>query len=492
METIPSPDLCARRSPSARPARAFLRSLFPARPQASRRQAKEGSIPMQKRLSRAPLLASSLAAVFLAAPLLAAGAGSAEAATLTIATVNNPDMLIMQKLSPEFTKETGIGLNWVVLDENTLRERVTTDIATKSGTFDVVTIGTFETPQWGKNGWLDPIGDLGAAYDMNDIFPSVRAGLSYKGTLYAVPFYAESSMTYYRKDLFQAAGLTMPAQPTYDDIAKFADKLTDPAKGVYGICLRGLPGWGENMAFLTTVVNTFGGEWFNMKWEPQLTSAPWEKAISFYVDLMKRDGPPNATSNGFTENLALFSTGKCGMWIDATVAAGYLYDPSKSKVAADVAVAPAPVDVTPHGAHWLWSWALSIPSTSRHEADAKKFLAWATSKSYIDLVGTTDGWVAAPPGTRLSTYQNPNYLKAAPFAPLVEQSILTADPEHPTLNPVPYTGVQFVGIPEFQGIGTTVGQDIAAALAGQTSVSAALAKAQASATRSMTEAGYIQ
>jgi len=441
---------------------------------------------MQRRMFAAASLAAGLTAGLLLAPTMAS------ATTLTIATVNNPDMLVMQKLSPEFTKETGIDLNWVVLDENTLRQRVTTDIATKSGTFDVITIGTYETPQWSKNGWLDPIGDLGSAYDLNDIFPTVRAGLSYKGTLYAVPFYAESSMTYYRKDLFKAAGLTMPAQPTYADIAKFADKLNDPAKGIYGICLRGLPGWGENMAFLTTVVNTFGGEWFNMKWEPQLTSAPWEKAISFYVDLMKRDGPPNATSNGFTENLALFSTGKCGMWIDATVAAGYLYDPSKSKVAADVAVAPAPIDVTPHGAHWLWSWALAMPSTSRHEADAKKFLAWATSKSYIDLVGKTQGWVAVPPGTRESTYHNPNYLKAAPFAPLVDQSIRTADPDHPTLNPVPYTGVQFVGIPEFQGIGTTVGQDVAAALAGRESVKQALANAQASTRRSMVQAGYIQ
>ncbi len=432
-----------------------------------------------------PLAAALIAGLSLTP--LAAGA-----ATLTIATVNNPDMLIMQKLSPEFTKETGINLNWVVLPENTLRQRVTTDIATKSGTFDIVTIGTFEVPQWGKNSWLAPIGDLGPAYDLNDIFPSVRAGLSYKGTLYAVPFYAESSMTYYRKDLFQAAGLTMPAQPTYDQIAKFADKLNDPAKGVYGICLRGLPGWGENMAFLTTLVNTFGGEWFNMKWEPQLTSPAWEKAINFYVDLMKKDGPPNATSNGFTENLALFSTGKCGMWIDATVAAGVLYDPTKSKVAADVAVAPAPTAVTPHGAHWLWSWALGIPKTTHQLADAQKFLTWSTSQSYIELVGKTDGWVAVPPGTRQSTYKNPDYLKAAPFAPLVQQMILSADPEHPTLNPVPYTGVQFVGIPEFQGIGTTVGQDIAAALAGQTTVAQALAKAEASTKRAMTEAGYLQ
>ncbi len=442
--------------------------------------------PTRRKLLRTGLFAAGLLG------WLPAWAGPAAATTLTIATVNNPDMLVMQKLSPEFTKETGIKLDWVVLPENTLRQRVTTDIATHSGTFDVVTVGTYEVPLWAKNRWLDPVGDLGPSYDVDDIFPTVRAGLSYNKTLYAVPFYAESSVTYYRNDLFKAAGITMPTQPTYTEIKQFADKLNDPAKGIYGICLRGLPGWGENMAFLTTMVNTFGGRWFNEKWEPQLTSAPWEKAINFYVDVMKKDGPPNATSNGFTENLALFSSGRCAMWIDATVAAGYLYDPTKSKVANEVRVAPAPQEVTPHGAHWLWSWALAIPVSSRDQADAKKFLAWATSKPYIQLVAKSQGWVAVPPGTRQSTYQDANYLKAAPFAPLVEQAIKTADPDHPTMEPVPYTGVQFVGIPEFQAIGTTVGQDIAAALAGQDTANQALAKAQASTRRTMEQAGYIQ
>jgi sorbitol/mannitol transport system substrate-binding protein len=459
----------ARRPPS------LSRSFVPARDK-----------PTRHSLWRTGLLTAGLLGV------LPAWAGPADATTLTIATVNNPDMLVMQKLSPEFTKETGIKLDWVVLPENTLRQRVTTDIATHSGTFDIATVGTYEVPLWAKNRWLDPVGDLDPSYDVDDIFPSVRAGLSYQKTLYALPFYAESSMTYYRKDLFDAAGITMPEQPTYAEIQQFADKLNDPAKGIYGICLRGLPGWGENMAYLTTLVNTSGGRWFNKKWEPQLTSPPWEKAINFYVEMMKKDGPPNATSNGFTENLALFSGGRCGMWIDATVAAGYLYDPSKSKVAKEVGVAPAPQDVTPHGAHWLWSWALGIPVSSRKEADAKKFITWATSKAYVQLVAKSQGWVAVPPGTRQSTYKEPDYLKAAPFAPLVEQAIRTADPDNPTMEPVPYTGVQFVGIPEFQEIGTTVGQDIAAALAGQDTVKQALAKAQASTRRTMEQAGYIQ
>jgi sorbitol/mannitol transport system substrate-binding protein len=428
----------------------------------------------------------------MASTLLVGTAGLARAQTLTIATVNNPDMVVMQKLSPNFTKQTGIKLNWVVLPENTLRQRVTTDIATHAGSFDIVTIGTYEAPLWAKAGWLDRVGDLGPAYDMNDLFPTVRNALSYNGALYAVPFYAESSMTYYRKDLFAKAGIAMPAQPTYAEIASYADKITDKAHGIYGICLRGLPGWGENFAYLSTLVNTFGGAWFNMNWEPQLTSPAWEKAISFYVDLLRRDGPPNATSNGFTENLALFSTGKCGIWIDATVAAGTLFNPKTSSVANEVGVAPAPIAVTPNGSHWLWAWSLAIPTTSRHEAAAKKFLAWATSKAYIHLVAQNEGWVAVPPGTRMSTYDNPQYLRAAPFAPLVAASIKSADVDHPTAMKVPYTGVQYVDIPEFEGIGTTVGQDVAAALAGQDSVAAALQKAQNSTRRTMQDASYLQ
>lgn len=418
--------------------------------------------------------------------------GVAHAETLTIATVNNSDMIIMQKLSPQWEKETGNKINWVVLEENVLRQRVTTDIATHGGQFDIVTIGSYETPIWAKAGWLDKVNDLGANYDYNDLLTPVKNGLSYNGTLYAVPFYAESSFTYYRKDLFKQAGLTMPEQPTYAEIAKFADKLTDRSKQQYGICLRGKPGWGENMAYISTLVNTNGGSWFNMKWEPQLTSAPWKKAVNFYVDLMKKDGPPGATSNGFNENQALFATGHCAMWIDATSGAGRIFDPKQSQVYDKTGFAKAPIAVTPHGAGWAWSWALAIPSSSKKEAAAKSFLKWATSKEYVDLVGKTEGWVAAPPGTRKSTYDNPNYQKAAPFAPTVLKAILAADPAHPTMNPVPYTGVQYVAIPEFQAIGTTVGQDIASALSGQETVDQALKAAQDSTERTMKQAGYIQ
>ena len=420
------------------------------------------------------------------------GASAVSAATITVATVNNDDMIIMKRLSTQWEKETGNTINWVVLEENVLRQRVTTDIATKGGEFDVITIGAYETPIWGKLGWLAPLNGFDKSYDYADLFPSLRNGLSVNGNLYAAPFYAESSFTLYRSDLFKQAGLVMQEKPTWGQIASFADKLTDRSKGEYGICLRGKPGWGESMGLITTMANTFGGSWFNMAWQPQLTSAPWEKAVQFYVDLLRRDGPPGATTHGFNENQALFATGKCAIWVDATSAAGRLYNKETSKVGDVLAFAQAPTEVTPKGAAWFWAWSLAIPATTHQLSAAKSFVQWATSRNYVDLVGDTQGWVAAPPGTRQSTYANPNYQKAAPFAGMVLQAILSADPSHPTENPVPYTGIQFVAIPEFQAIGTTVSQDIAAAVAGQETVAEALKTAQAQTVAAMQQAGYMR
>jgi sorbitol/mannitol transport system substrate-binding protein len=416
----------------------------------------------------------------------------ARAESITVATVNNNDMIVMQKLSSQWEQQTGNKINWVVLEENVLRQRVTTDITTGGGQFDVMTIGSYEAPIWGKQNWLLPLDDFPQSYNYNDIFKPVRDALSASGHLWAVPFYAESSFTMYRKDLFDAAGLKMPAQPTYTDIENFAKKLTDRGKQQYGICLRGKPGWGENMALLDTMVNTFGGRWFNEKWQAQLDTPPWHDAVTFYVDLLRNYGPPGASSNGFNENLALFTTGHCAMWIDATVAAGLVSDPKKSQVVGKVDFAPAPVAKVPNGNHWFWAWALAVPKSSHKAAVAKSFLQWATSADYIKLVAQTNGWVLVPPGTRQSTYDTPEYLAAAPFAKQVEQAIQTADLAHPTAEPVPYTGVQYVAIPEFQAIGTTVGQLMAAALTGQSTVDATLKQAQAQVTSAIQQAGYTQ
>ena len=411
--------------------------------------------------------------------------------TLTIATVNNNDMIVMQKLSGQFEKEhPDIHLRWVVLEENVLRQRVTTDIATKAGQFDVLTIGNYEVPIWAKQGWLLPMDNLPASYDVNDLLKPVRDGLTYKGKIYGLPFYGESAMTYYRTDLFKKAGITMPAAPTYDEIRQFADKITDKSKQIYGMCLRGKPGWGENMAYVTSLVNADGGQWFNMQWKPTIDTPAWKTAITWYDGILKADGPPGATSNGFNENLALFSSGHCGMWIDATVAGGLLFDKKQSSVADEVGFAPYPTGSFKGAPTWLWSWNLAIPSSSKQQDAAKTFVTWATSKAYIELVAKENGWVSVPPGTRQSTYDNPDYQKAAPFAGFVLKAIDTANPNGQTAQPRPYTGAQFAAIPEFQGIGTQVGQTIAGTLTGQTTVDQALKAAQSATARTMSQAGY--
>ena len=425
--------------------------------------------------------------------LLLISATAAHAATeLVVATVNNGHMVEMQKLSKHFEKANpDISLKWVTLEEGVLRQRMTTDIATKGGQFDIMTIGMYEAPIWGKKGWLKEL-KFDESYDVDDLLPAMRNGLSADGKQYAAPFYGESSMLMYRKDLVEKAGMEMPDKPTWDHVAKVVEKIHDAENGVYGICLRGKPGWGDNMAFLTTLVNTYGGQWFDMDWKPQLDTQPWNDAITFYVDLLTKYGPPGSSANSFNEILALYNEGKCGMWIDATIAASFITDPAQSKVADKVAFAQAPTKVTPKGANWLWAWALAIPESSKKSADAQKFIQWATSKEYVNLVGEELGWGKVPTGTRKSTYENEKFKKAAVFADAELAAIESANPDDSTLNKSPYTGVQFAAIPEFQAIGVAVGQQMSAALAGKESVKDALAAGQASAVREMTRGGYYK
>lgn len=404
---------------------------------------------------------------------------AAQGVTLTIAMVNNGDMLRMQRLARHFTAaHPEIALDWIALDENTLRRQVTTDIATGGGRFDIVTIGTFEAPIWAKRGWLTPLDEMPAAYESDDLLPTIRAGLSFDGKLYAAPFYGESAFTLYRTDVFAQAGLNMPEAPDWDFIRQAAATISRMRDDIHGICLRGKPGWGENMAIITAMANAYGGRWFDMDWQPQLDSKAWRTALGDYISLLVDYGPPNARENGFSETLALFRQGKCAIWVDATAAASFVSDARHSRVAGKVGFAMAPDAGLGKRSNWLWSWALAIPAKSRHTEAAKQFVAWATSRDYGELVAGTEGWANVPPGTRKSLYDNPAYLDAAPFAQMTLASIRAADPAAPCVDEVPYRGIQYVDIPEFPGIGNAVGDRFARALAGEISIDEALENAQ--------------
>ncbi len=386
-----------------------------------------------------------LAAACLALPLLAQGAE-----TLTIATVNNNDMIRMQRLSKVFEEShPDISLKWVVLEENVLRQRLTTDIATQGGQFDLLTIGTYEAALWGAKGWLEPMSGLPADYALDDLLPSVRDGLSVKGTLYALPFYAEASITYYRKDLFQQAGLRMPEQPTWTQLGEFAARLNRPDQGQYGICLRGKAGWGENMALIGTLANAFGARWFDERWQPEFSGGEWKKALDFYVSTSSgtaRPAPP-ATDSTRTWRCSTAASARSG-W---TPASPVRSSPTRARARSPTPPAsPSPPEVTDKGASWLYSWALAIPASSRAKDAAKAFATWATSQAYGKLVADREGVANVPPGTRASTYSEA-YLAAAPFARVTLESLKRVDPNHPTLKPVPYVGIQLVTIPGVPG-----------------------------------------
>lgn len=451
-------------------------------------------------------LALSATAALLVSGLAGCGSQSATPTaahpiTITVATVNNPDMVMMEDLTHYFEKShPGIDVRYVTLPDNVLRQKVTLDASTDAGQYDVVTISPYEIQStWAKNGWVSDLTPMFSkltasqkkAYDLGDLISPIRQALTYKGQLYALPFYGESSMIYYRKDLFAKDHLTMPLHPTWTQIAALANKLNDPSAGVYGIILKGTPEYGQ-LAPLLTVIDAFGGRWFNMHWQPRLTSPNFERAVSFYVDLLRKDGEPGPTNVGFNHGEALMAEGKGAIWYDSTVAAGYLADPSESQVVGKIGYAYAPTEVTANGSHWLYTWALAMDSSSRHKAAAFSFMRWATSPQYMKLVAQHYGWENVAPGTRYSLYSNPNYLKVAPWAHIVLNSINTADMYKPTLKPVPYNGTAQQNIPPYSQYAADFGQDFAAAVSGQMSVSAALAKAQQQTTAIMQQDGYLK
>src|SRR5205809_1341976 len=410
----------------------------------------------------------------------AGGGGGGSAKTITLAAVDNPQMADLKKLVSDFkSAHSDIDVKIVTLPEDQLRQQVTQDVAANSGRYDLFTIGTYEVPLWAKKGWIENLSPYIAkdsSYAVDDLIPGIKTALSYNSNLYAVPFYGESSMLMYRKDMLAAKGITMPDHPTWDQVAAAARAVN--TSSVSGICLRGLPGWGEQLAPLDTVVNTYGGRWFDEKWNAQLTTAPWRSAVSFYVNLLKTAGEPGAGNAGFTECLNAYNNGKVAMWYEATVgASNFTGDAAKNS---GYAFAPTKVK---DWSGWLWAWSLGMPSSSKKKDAAWTFANWATSKDYIKLVGSKLGWAHVPPGTRTSTYSLPEYQAAAGgFAKDTLDSIALADLIQATVDQVHYICIQFVDIDEFQQLGDQVSQEFAKVIAGTQTVDQALVKAQALAT----------
>jgi sorbitol/mannitol transport system substrate-binding protein len=409
------------------------------------------------------------------------GAGGGGPNSINVLMVNNPQMVDLQQLTAEhFTAETGISVNFTVLPENDVRDKISQEFSSQAGQYDVATVSNFEIPIYAKSKWIAPLDDYAAAdaaFNQDDILPPMAESLSADGKLYGQPFYGESSFLMYRKDVLEAAGIAMPARPTWPEIAEIAAQVDGAEPGMAGICLRGQPGWGQIFAPLTTVVNTFGGTWFTEDWQAEVDSKEFRDAVQFYVDLVREHGEIGAPQAGFTECLNNIIQGNAAMWYDATSAAGS-FEATDSPVRGKMGYVAAPVLET-DSSGWLYAWAWGIQQASTKKDNAWKFISWASSRQYEELVGSELGWSRVPAGKRASTYENPEYIKeASAFARPTLEAILSADPNDPGVQPRPAPGIQFVDIPEFPDLGTQVSQEVSSAIAGKTTVDAALERGQ--------------
>jgi len=415
------------------------------------------------------------------------GSSGSKGGSINVAIVDNPQMKDIAKLTPSlFTSKTGIKVNYTILDEGTLRQVTTRDVAAGGKQFDVAMIGPYEAPQFGQNGSLvdlKPEAQGDSSYQFNDIIPAVRNALSADGKMYAAPFYGESSFLMYRKDVLDKAGIKIPTHPTWDQVAAAARKVN--SSSMAGICLRGKPGWGDLGASFTTVLNTFGGTWWSSKPDGSIDKAQvdqpaFKQALQFYVDLVKSDGEKDAANSSFNECLTQYKDGKVAMWYDATVAAGLL-EASDSPVKGKNGYAFAPVKDT-KSSGWLWTWALAIPKTSSKQDLAWKYISFATGPKYLKEAGAKieGGWAALPPGTRKSTYEIPQYKKAAAaFAGPTLEAIASAPIDNPGTTKRPgLPGVQYVGVPQFQDVGNQCTQQFSAVIAGRSAIDAALKNCQ--------------
>ncbi|WP_392544002.1 ABC transporter substrate-binding protein [Oryzobacter telluris] len=427
-------------------------------------------------------LASALVLGACSSGNVSSGDGSGAAGgnvTLNVATVNNGQMKDMEKLKTEYeSANPGTKVNFQVMEEADLRSAVTADVASGAGQYDIVTIGAYETPQWGANKWLvDLTPELAkdSAYDVGDILPPVRDAISFEGKQFAVPFYGESSILMYNKELLDKAGASLGTNPTWQEVADAAKKVN--TADTAGICMRGKPGWGDLFAPLTTVVQTFGGNWYDDKWTATVNTPEWKEAVTFYKTMLDESGEKDPVSYSFNECLTALKEGKAAMWADASVAASML-EAADSPVKGKMGYAHMPVNKTKESG-WLWSWNLAVPSSTKNKDAAVKFVKWATSKDYIKLVGTKIGWSNVPPGSRTSTYEIPEYKEAAAaYAPITLDVMSAVNPKQPGVNPQGWVGIQYVSIPEFQDVGNQCAQLIADYIANRSSVDDALGKCQ--------------
>jgi len=315
--------------------------------------------------------------------------------TIRFVATNHPYPEAIKALIPEFEKQTGIKVNMESYFEDQLTQKLTVEMTSGSSTIDVfMTRPLQEGRLFSKNKWYEPLnpylGDASktpAAWDWADFQKSAVEATTLNSTVYAVPIVSEWQMLFYRKDLFERAGLKPPT--TLEELEAAAKKLHNPEKDMYGIVSRGQRG--AAVTQFSSYLFEFGGD-FLKNGKSVIDTPEAVKAIQFYGKILKEYGPPGVTNMSWPQAQALMASGKVAMWTDASTLLPGLLDPQKSKIADKVGLAPFPAGPAGFKPFNVVPWAVSVSAQSKNKDAAWEFVKWLSSKETMkkaQLAGNT-------------------------------------------------------------------------------------------------------
>lgn len=344
----------------------------------------------------------------------------AEGQTVNVAVIPASYFDNLIALTPEFEALTGIKVRYDKVPPGQIRQKCVLDLSSKTGNISTHAADPMYLPLYAANKWtevLDPyLNDAKltdkAWFKHEDIFEAWRKADMVENRTYGIPYDGEMTIQTYRKDLFDAKGLK-PAD-TLDDVLKNAKALHDPANRMWGFCLRGMPGAGQNMYIYPSILGAFGGKWFDAGGRLRVNSPEAVAALEWYVSANNAYAPVAAQNWNWPDIADAFAQGTIASYIDGHTAATVIANPERSKVIGKIGFARWPKGPSGRRVTSIWNWAMPInaalPERAKHATWL--FIQWAASEeTQIRTSFKFKGSGKRYGVNRLSLWNTPDYTK---------------------------------------------------------------------------------
>ncbi len=355
----------------------------------------------------------------------------------------HPHFDAVMRILPEFTKETGIEVEVDQLPYLKMRERQTLELGQDEGDYDLVAYVVFSKADYVFADQLENLARYfmnpmlsDPAYDPDDLIDGYVYNIGFAGgnkgylegktgSLFGIPYGSETSVLGYRMDIFEKHGLKVPE--TYDELLETACKIPELEPGMGGLSSRAASGHHASHAFLLHLA-PLGGRVFDDQWNPIVNNEQGVAAANALKTIVDC-GPEGASSFGFGEALGSFLNGDTAMFLDTTVVAGQINDPSKSKVVGKVGWAMHPMGVR-RGSQ-TGGFGIGIPRNAAHKESAFLLMQWLTSKKGDKLVALAGG-----NPSRFSTHDDADVNAKFPHMATFGEALKHADPDWRPIIPV--------------------------------------------------------